>query len=126
MTNAIEHIISDPSFETSSNEAKESKSRALMLLSRLKDECNKDNFETFSTELCTNLEPILSGSATFSANRDKMWPNFFFLPSSDEFVGRWKTFLRAAGFLETTVFYQQKSDRPMLRFEPKMATGWPL
>ena len=92
MTIAIEHILSDPSFETSSNEAKEARSCALILLSRLKDERNKDNFGTFSTELCTNLEPSWTCSAAFSANRDKMWRNYFLLRSSDEFVGRWKTF----------------------------------
>ena len=92
MTNAIEHILSDPSFETSSNEAEEARSCALVLLSRIKDERNKDNFETFLTEYCTNLKPILTGSVAFSANRDKMWRNFFLLRSSDEFVGRWKTF----------------------------------
>ena len=109
MTNAIEHILSDPSFETSSNEAKEARSCALTLLPWIKDECHKDNFET-STELCTKLEPILIGSATLSANRNKLWRNFFILRSSDEFVGRWKTFLCAAGLSETPVFYQHVTD----------------
>ena len=88
MTNAIEHILSDPSFETLSNKAKEARGCALILLSWIKDKCHEDNFETFSTELCTKLEPILTGRATISANRDKMWCNFFILQSSDEFVGK--------------------------------------
>ena len=110
LTNAIEQILSDPSFETSSNEAKEARSCASRLLSWIKDESHKEDFETFSTELCTKLEPILTGRATLSANRDKMWRDFFILRSSDEFVTRWKTFLRASELSETPVFYQHVTD----------------
>ena len=64
----------------------------------------------FSTELCAKLEPILTGIATLSGNRDKMWCNFFILRSFDDFVGRWKKFLHAAGLSETPLFYQHVTD----------------
>ena len=110
MKDAIGQVLLDPTFQTGREEAAQARTCAADLSLWIDGESNQEAFKKFSAKLHDDLSALLIGRSTSSANREKIWRDFFLFRSSDAFIKQWKDFLQSASLPAIPTFFQYITD----------------
>ena len=87
---ALEEVLQDPSFNTTSFVAADALKAATKLLQWCKEEENKAVVDVFSRQLVAELsEPFVASSERRPLNRKKLWKALWSVRSSNGFITRW-------------------------------------
>ena len=108
---ALEEVLQDPSFNTSSFVAADALKAATKLLQWCKEEENKAAVDAFSSELVADLsKPFVACSGRRPLNREKLWKALWSVRSSSGFINRWIALCERASALITPILYQHLTD----------------
>ena len=112
VVNALEEVLQDPSFKTSSPVAAGALQAATTLLQWCQDAENEPAVSAFSEKLVMDLsEPFAaSSSGRRPLNREKLWKALWSVRSSSGFTSRWIALCEKASALPTPVLYQHLTD----------------
>ena len=112
VVNALEEVLQDPSFKTSSPVAAGALQAATTLLQWCQDAENEPAVSAFSEKLVMDLsEPFAaSSSGRRPLNREKLWKALWSVRSSSGFTSRWIALCDKASALPTPVLYQHLTD----------------
>ena len=89
LLNALEEVLRDPSFRTSSPVAADALKAATKLLQWCQDKENEPAVCTFSEKIASDIsEPFTLSSGRCPLNREKLWKSFWAVRSSSDFITR--------------------------------------
>ena len=99
-------MLEDETFQFDSKAAKDARGSTVLLLAWIKDAKHEELVTKFLLQLKNSFDESLLCLNPVSVNRYKPWKKLFVLRSSEQFAGRWKTFLINAHAIPTPTLYQ--------------------
>ena len=107
---ALDNILEDDSFRTSSSVAASARQTATLLFEWCSEAQNETAVVEFMKYITKSLGEAVQSSSAKRFNKEKMWQRYFTVRSSQEFIQQWKGFISQAGLPATPVLFQHLTD----------------